>query len=528
MENIEFKDDKLNEETITTDNSDYNVDNKSLNSLNTCKQNHTNFLEYFELKNKQQIYFMLGLLVFFLVCSFYNSYKIYLNICQAFSIALNSYIYLQRHKDNSTQSFFTFIKLFFYIIMINYLIKNNNPFFNLLFFWLPFPIYFKGILIIYVLNYLIPKKDIAKTNNNSALNEEIKDFCPTYKFMDKFNFYRSKISVILFLTMIKILHFLFEDQFSYLLVKDSIIKNQKYFIAANLYNNQDIIQDWTSQMLKLVNYLGPENCYVSIVENGDSTDNTPFILKQFEQQLNSIKVTNRIITQKVVFKDDFERIVFLTILRNKALEFIYYIPNLDFSTTKILFFNDIIFSFKDIVRLIGTNEGNYDLACGMDFYESFYDTWVSVGVDGYFFRSYYPYFQNSVAMDRVVNQENVRVFSCWNGVASLKAEPFENYNLAFRWPTKFRQSECILLISDLWDKNKNIIIVNPNLKFSYTHYYYYMNKYVYPWTKNLITYFYYYFRYFLEPKNYYFENIKDNNIILPQGWVELVDDYIKP
>jgi hypothetical protein len=523
MENKEFVDKKIIENTSADYYSHNTLNSKKIDTFN--KLNQTNFKENFLFlgDNKLEIIFLLGLSTLYIVCYFKNIEKLYLNICLALSIILTSFRFF--HTNKNIQSFLTFIKFIFYIVMINYLIKNNNPFFNLLFFWLPFQNYFKGMLMIKVLNYLIHKEIIKIKDKSLLLKEDIGD--KSYN-ENSFNCNFINKKIIFVLLLIKILHFLFEDQFSYLLINKSKLKSQKYFIAANLYNNQDIIEDWTSEMLKLVNYLGPENCFVSIVENGDSSDKTPLVLKKFEEELNSRNVTNRIITQRVIIKEDFERIVFLTILRNKALEFIYYIPNLDFSKTKILFFNDIIFSYKDIIRLIDTNEGNYDLACGMDFYESFYDTWVSVGVDGYFFRSYYPYFQNSVAMDRVINKENVRVFSCWNGVAALKAEPFDKYNLAFRWPTKFRQSECMLLISDLWDKNRNMIIVNPNLKFSYTYYYYYMNKYVYPWTKNIITYFYYYFRYFFEPKNYYYENMKDNDITLPQGWVELVDTYIKP
>ena len=38
-------------------------------------------------------------------------------------------------------------------------------------------------------------------------------------------------------------------------------------------------------------------------------------------------------------------------------------------------------------------------------------------------------------------------------------------------------------------------LVDPSVKVAYTYEYYYKNHYLYPWTKNLFTYFYYYFKY---------------------------------
>jgi hypothetical protein len=83
----------------------------------------------------------------------------------------------------------------------------------------------------------------------------------------------------------------------------------------------------------------------------------------------------------------------------------------------VLFFNDIFFKPKDVLRLLMTNElseassigqqaeeakeedhlygevrgGRFDMACGMDYYYSFYDRWVTRGIDGMAFSSYPPY-----------------------------------------------------------------------------------------------------------------------------------------
>ena len=85
-----------------------------------------------------------------------------------------------------------------------------------------------------------------------------------------------------------------------------------------------------------------------------------------------MNVKNKIITHKVVEKKKFERIEFLAKVRNLAMAYIYQIPELDFSNTKIIFLNDVIYSYRDILNLLVTNDQNYDLACGLDFYESFF------------------------------------------------------------------------------------------------------------------------------------------------------------
>ena len=60
-------------------------------------------------------------------------------------------------------------------------------------------------------------------------------------------------------------------------------RNTKYYITACVLNMEKIIIDYISEMKKLINYLGENNIIVSIVENGDSKDNTREYLKEFKQ-----------------------------------------------------------------------------------------------------------------------------------------------------------------------------------------------------------------------------------------------------
>ena len=125
---------------------------------------------------------------------------------------------------------------------------------------------------------------------------------------------------------------------------------------------------------------------------------------------------------------------FLAEIRNKALEYIYEIPNLNFNKTRILFFNDIIYNYEDVIRLIGTNKLDYDVACPLDFDErgKFYDTWVSIDLNGMHFMIEYPMSYDFILSDLIINEEVSRVFSCWNGMVSMKAYPFINKNITFR------------------------------------------------------------------------------------------------
>ena len=300
-----------------------------------------------------------------------------------------------------------------------------------------------------------------------------------------------------------------------------------YYISSVIYNIEPIIKDWIEEMKKLINYLGPQNVIVSIYENGDSTDKTRKYLDFFESYLINKKIVNVINIEKLEEKEGVDRIRFLAKLRNRSLDFLYSIVDLDFSNTKIIFFNDIIFRYEDIVKLIATNNGDYDTVCAMDYYESFYDTWASIGLDGKQFRRYFPYMYNKEQQDAYINGETIRTFSCWNGVTVFNAKPFENRDkLFFRNGKKLRQSECTLLHADMYLMGYRKVFVNTQIAVAYTYEYYYKNHYLYPWTKNLVTYFYYYFKYGFIKRNYNLTNLVDNDIDMDDNLDEFILEYM--
>ena len=182
---------------------------------------------------------------------------------------------------------------------------------------------------------------------------------------------------------------------------------------------------------------------LSIVENGDSTDKTRDYLRVFKTYLDKNKIINKFILSKEVEDkrkkiQPFQkygplRIEFYSLLRNKCLDFIYEIPNLNFDNTKIIFFNDIYYKYEDIINLISTNNEDYDAVCALDFKHNFYDRWVSIDLDGNSLLKYFPFIVNKEAQDQIINHKPFRVFSCWNGVIVFTASPLKNRALQFRY-----------------------------------------------------------------------------------------------
>ena len=392
-------------------------------------------------------------------------------------------------------------------------IQDHNPFYHLLFFYLPFDNFFKGLFILIFITYIINNKQNYLFEKNISYLKQNKKFLYS-------------IILILIITKISIYYFNLH-LFIYFIKKEDFLKNdEKFYITANLYNNEYILPNWITQMKLLINYLGTKNVYISIFENGDSNDTTINTLKEFELYLNNLKIINKIVTTPITKKGTKERIEYLTELRNLALNFIYEIPNLNFKKTKILFFNDIIFTYEDVIKLLSTNKGNFDTVCGMDFYESFYDTWVSIDLNGEELRHYYPFFMNKVAQDQLINNGIIRVFSCWNGLIIFNGTVLEDKKVKFRHGIKKRESECTLFNTDLYKLGYNKVFINSQVVFAYTYEYYYKNRFIYPWTKNLVTYFYYYFVYFFEKKNYMMANLIDRNITLGESFMEYFDKYL--
>ncbi|KAF7332993.1 hypothetical protein MVEN_02405600 [Mycena venus] len=198
---------------------------------------------------------------------------------------------------------------------------------------------------------------------------------------------------------------------------------EKIFIAAMFYNNAYVLPYWITEVSKLINYLGPDNVFVSIVESY-SSDNSPALLRAFETKLEAMGVPCRILTQDTSIHRPPSmvtgppRIQFLADTRNLVLEPLATRGGYD----RVLFSNDVFVEAESIVELLDTNGGEYDMACGLDFQQwGLYDIWVIRDHAGRIVSGQWPYFFE----DRdAMADEPVAVFTCWNGIVSISAEPF--------------------------------------------------------------------------------------------------------
>ena len=306
--------------------------------------------------------------------------------------------------------------------------------------------------------------------------------------------------MVLFLNRIK-LWIYFNDKKKTLPMASS--RNTTFYITAMISNMENIIDNYIKQMKKLINYLGEQNVVISIVENGDSKDQTRRYLREFQQYLNKKKVFNDFLLKheiedprKKIFpfrKNTPLRIQFYAKLRNRCFDFLYKLPNIDFNNTKIIYFNDIVFEYQDIINLLSTNNEEYDAVCGLDFSNVFYDRWVSIDLDGNSLKRHFPFFINKHAQDLIVNHKPIRVFSCWNGVIVFSAAPFKDNIIRFRYKTKKKlykhrinndqkvdyESECTYFHIDLFNLGYTIKLINPDVRVTYQYKYYAKRKYYY-------------------------------------------------
>ena len=306
------------------------------------------------------------------------------------------------------------------------------------------------------------------------------------------------------------------------------------------------------QLKKLINYLGERNVIISIVENGDSKDNTRTLLKGFQNYLIQKNILNKFYLERVIedprkFRNPFEkysrlRIEYFAKLRNKCLEFLYEIPNIDFNNTIVIFLNDIVFKYEDIINLLSTNKEDFDVVCGLDMNDNtFYDKWVSIDLEGDGLRRYFPFFVNKEGQDLVINHKPIRVFSCWNGVIAFRALPLKDKKVQFRNkigyilpkynlnnPAKdYYESECTFFNIDLFSLGYNKKFINPDVRVTYKHEYFFESKYYIPSLRHIFGYFLLYFVGFRRKRNKYMSNYKIRNLQLSSNLYNWYIQYKK-
>ena len=479
-------------------------------------------------------------------------------------------------KDQYKIVFSVLISLFLYYFSYYY-ICDSNPNFYLVVYYLFYPNFFKAILIVFIHTFIVSKvficcqykflessincNDISFSKVTISIQKN-EDNPPTrkknYYFLSFYTNYflnnkRNFIIFILSLIIIIALEvFVFMNRIKFwvhrynknITLPIATAKNTTFFIAATVHNMEKIIDDYFIEMKKLINYLGKENIIISIMENGDSTDKTREKLYEFMEYLNETEIVNRIIIDHEIddprknesdpysLENNFLsnlRIKYYSELRNRCLDFIYEIPNLNFSNTKVIFFNDIIFEYENIINLLSTNNEDYDAVCGLDFYDCFYDSWVSIDLSGYSLRHDFPFFVNKEGQDLVINHKPVRVMSCWNGVIVFTAEPLKDRKIKFRYELEDNreiqyyinsdqqynyESECTYFHIDLHSLGYTKKFINPEVRVAYEYKYYYLQKMYYPNEKEHNMYKQMYEESKLMKRNKDMSNYKDRNLTL--------------
>jgi hypothetical protein len=189
--------------------------------------------------------------------------------------------------------------------------------------------------------------------------------------------------------------------------------------------------------------------------------------------------------------------------------------------TSVLFVNDVFFSVSDAMRLLLTRDGDYDMACSMDFdLVKFYDVWVSRDMNGRHLSGFYPFVHDPIAQLDFQNDVPFQVYSCWNGMVAMPARPFLQEGVRFRsWldgesrslnvsttpesksdeskqklstnelavrqnvfrvGTTCEASECALLSKDLWARRHHKIFINPLVRVFYNAESIFLQKWIVP------------------------------------------------
>ncbi|KAJ2834131.1 hypothetical protein GGI24_000544 [Coemansia furcata] len=245
------------------------------------------------------------------------------------------------------------------------------------------------------------------------------------------------------------------------------------FIAANLYNSENILPNMALQLLALADTLGHSRVFISIYENG-SKDKTKEILGRFNSTLNTLGIAHQIRTDEARRPEHIHRIEYLAKVRNLALEPLY-------STGKkydrVLFINDIFFCMNDLLELAYQSRAqSTHLTCAEDIvtmhgWLGFYDNWVARDMRGQKLQHQLNWLsQDEITQQAQLKNRPFQVQCCWNGVALIDAQVFRGDDgLRFRRSAEGEcsASECSLLCNDMWKRGLRRAIIVPRVKVSY-------------------------------------------------------------
>jgi hypothetical protein len=316
-----------------------------------------------------------------------------------------------------------------------------------------------------------------------------------------------------------------------------------YYIAANLYNNEDLLPSYIQALETLMRDIllpalshDATKIFVSVMSNGNTDRTAEIIDTDFVAMLQRVGVRHSVRSNESCCSAwaatggtsvgdetgstagtgygkrpaNMSRIDWMACIRNAAMRPFYEQGVTLFGSSggsavaaggrdvAVLFFNDIFFRPADIADLLTTNDGAVDLACGMDFYYAFYDTWVTRDVDGTRFDPWPPYAAYPATQRAIAAKREAPVRCCWNGVALLRGSVFlaEAKTNPTRRAIRFRSntsddpcyaSECQHLCSDMLLNGLDRIYLNPRVRVTYEQYYDTLQHHSWWYSHNLLT-----------------------------------------
>ena len=228
-----------------------------------------------------------------------------------------------KNKSIDKNEIKTFLITSFLLYLFSYfIICDPNPFLGFIFYHLFYPNFIRAILIIIIHTYFLsisirPRRiKLDNLNEDFPLRLEFRkirnDLIQSYFLSKIFRYLREKnlveISFLVFILLFCLDILLFKNRIAlwvYFNKKEKTLpisssKNRIFYIASNIVNMEKIIDNFIGEMKKLIYYLGENNCIISIVENGDSIDNTRKYLEDFKNFLNSKNILNKFILKKEV------------------------------------------------------------------------------------------------------------------------------------------------------------------------------------------------------------------------------------
>ena len=384
------------------------------------------------------------ILTLFLIYYFYNiSFRLFSNILLFTTIVEGIY-----NSFNQLKKIPIFI---IYNIFLFYLLIDNNPIIYYVSLFFPLSKFMRIFLFCGILSYIT-------NNKKNKENHYIKII---------YNYFYERPYILLFFIILLYCINLFVNEFNIrlfvnIIPKSHFINENEKFIICGIITNNKIMSNFGNNTKSLINYIGKDKVYVNFISNGEVKVEDFF--KDFEKWLLKNKIPNKIETNKIVNEEKSNKFL----LRNHILKYINAIPNLNYSNTRIIFIENAYFKYEEIIKLIGTNKGNYDLVCGLHLNKRLIYPDYYIGIDGKIFENKFPFTKDQIARNLILNKEYLRMYSCWSGVICMKSLPFKNKNLFFKNSTNKNKNEIVLFNSDLHLNGFHQIILNPNIIITYT------------------------------------------------------------